>query len=318
MSEQAEHARDSVSSARDAVSLYLNSLEVERNASPNTIRSYETDLEAFIRWCDSKGIDALHPSRRALRAYLGYLNAAGYVRSTINRHLSAIRGLFGWLVIAGLADDDPTTTLTGMKKQAHLPRKISAGEMARILAVHGSRGIGGILREQDASDLRDQAGLEMLYASGCRVSEISGLHLGDIDLRQQQARVVGKGSKERIVPLHDISVASLRAYLSDSRPSLVVAGKSGDWLFLSTRGNRFSEDAIRRMLRDTLLAAGIASSYTPHDIRHTFATDLLEGGADLRSVQELLGHASPSTTQIYTHLSPNYLKEVHTQAHPRG
>ena len=306
------------STGAEAVAAFLQSLEVERNASKHTIRSYESDLEAYLKWCESKGIDPLKPGRRALRAYLGYLNAASYQRTTINRHLSAIRGLFGWLVIAGLIDDDPTTTLTGLKKHKRLPHKIPPSEMARILSVHGSHTIGGKEREQSVSDLRDQAVLELLYASGCRVSEVSGMLVRDLNLEQHQARVLGKGSKERIVPLHDISVASIRAYLQTARPELSKQGKANDWLFLSTRGNRFSEDAIRRMLRDTLISAGIGCVYTPHDFRHTFASDLLEGGADLRSVQELLGHASPSTTQIYTHLSPSYLKQAHTTAHPRA
>ena len=301
-----------------AVSLYLHSLEVERNASAHTIRSYGTDLDAYLRWCSSKGVKPLKPNRRALRAYLGYLSAAGYERTTINRHLSAIRGLFGWLVVAGLAEDDPTTTLNGLKKHKRLPHKIPPSEMARMLAVHGERVIGGGKREQSITDMRDQAVLELLYASGCRVSEASGMLIRDLDLVQHQARVLGKGSKERIVPLHDISVASIRRYLEQARPQLSSGVNAGDWLFLSTRGNRFSEDAIRRMLRETLKEAGIASVYTPHDIRHTFASDLLEGGADLRSVQELLGHASPSTTQIYTHLSPSYLKQAHATAHPRA
>lgn len=301
-----------------AVASYLQSLEVERNASKHTIRSYQTDLEAYLRWCTSKDIDPVHPGRRALRAYLGYLSAAGYARTTINRHISAIRGLFGWLVIAERIDDDPTTTLTGLKKQARLPRKIPAEQMARILAVHGPRELGGALREQDAADLRDQAVLELLYASGCRVSEVSGLCLGDVDFPKRQVRVLGKGDKERIVPLHALSVESLKSYLKRARPKLEQPDRSGDWLFLSNRGNRLSEDAIRRMFKNTQLEAGIPASYSPHDIRHTFASDLLEGGADLRSVQELLGHASPSTTQIYTHLSPAYLKRAHSQAHPRA
>lgn len=313
-----QHRIEDNPTGAEAVALFLQSLEVEHNASKHTIRSYESDLEAYLRWCDTKGINPLKPGRRALRAYLGYLNAAGYQRTTINRHLSAIRSLFGWLVIAGLTDDDPTTTLTGLKKHHRLPHKIPPSEMARILSVHGSRSIGGKEREQSVTDVRDQAVLELLYASGCRVSEVSGMLVRDLNLHQHQARVLGKGSKERIVPLHDISVASIRAYLQTARPELSKQGMENDWLFLSTRGNRFSEDAIRRMLRDTLVSAGIGSAYTPHDFRHTFASDLLEGGADLRSVQELLGHASPSTTQIYTHLSPNYLKQVHVTAHPRA
>ena len=310
--------KDDAGDAEELISSYLRSLEVERNASPHTIRSYETDLSSYLRWCEGKGVDAIHPSRRMLRAYLGYLNAAGYERATINRHLSALRGLFGWLVIAGKAEDDPTSTLGGLKKGERLPHKIPASDIAAMLAIHGPHALGGAPREQTVSDLRDQAVLELLYASGCRVSEISSLRLGNIDLARKQIKVRGKGDKERIVPIHDISITTLRAYLSQARPALRKNGRSQDWVFLSTRGNRYSEDAIRKMLKKTLEAAGVNASYSPHDIRHTFATDMLEGGADLRSVQELLGHASPSTTQIYTHLSPGYLKQVHQTAHPRA
>lgn len=302
----------------EAVALYLRSLEVERNASAHTIRSYSTDLSAYLRWCTSKGIAPLSPGRRGLRAYLGYLNAAGYARTTVNRHLSAIRGLFGWLVITGHTDNDPTTTLSGLKQHARLPRKIPASDMAKILGVHGPRTVGGETREQSPEDLRDQAVLELLYASGCRVSEVAGLALDGIDFTMNQVKVLGKGSKERIVPLHQMSISSVRAYLSDGRPKLVAAHNKNDWLFLGNRGGRYSEDAIRKMLKKTLVTAGVNADYSPHDFRHTFASDLLEGGADLRSVQELLGHASPSTTQIYTHLSPSYLKQVHDRAHPRS
>lgn len=303
---------------KEAVRQYLRSLEVERNASSLTVRSYETDLRAYLRWCESREIDPIHPSRRHLRAYLGYLNAAGYKRTTINRHLSALRGLFGWMVLVGMADDDPTSTLSSMKKLKRLPHKIPAEQMAAILAVHGPKAVGGTAREQSVADLRDQAVLELLYASGCRVSEASGLHMGDVNFNTNQVKVFGKGGKERIIPLHDISIASLQAYLQGARSALAADAPQSDWLFLSNRGNKFSEDAIRKMFRNTQIATGLPGEYTPHDLRHTFASDLLEGGADLRSVQELLGHASPSTTQIYTHLSPNYLKQVHAQAHPRG
>lgn len=305
-------------SVAKVVSSYLLSLKAERNASEHTIRAYQADLEAFLRWCDSRGLDALHPGRRGLRAYLGYLDAAQYERNTVNRHLSALRGFFGWLVVAGLEDDDPSTTLSSLKKHARLPRKIPPAQLAAIFAVHGPQGLGGSLRNQDAADMRDQAVLELLYASGCRVSEASGLDVGDVDFSLRQVKVFGKGGKERIVPLHDLSLASLRTYLQLARPQFAHTERDARSLFLSSRGNRYSPDAIRRMFRSTQLAAGLDGAYTPHDLRHTFASDLLEGGADLRSVQEMLGHASPSTTQIYTHLSPGYLKQVHASAHPRG
>lgn len=297
---------------------YLHSLEVERNYSSQTIRSYRTDLLAYDAWCSREKIDAMRPSKRVFRAYLGYLNASGYARTTVNRHLSAIRGCYGWLATVDVIESDPTTVLRGLKKQKRLPRKLSPGEMAALLAVHGPHEVGGKPRQQNAQDLRDQAVLELMYASGCRISEAAGLRLDDIDLSRHLVRLFGKGRKERAVPLHEISLASLQAYLEQGRPELQKAGSPHDAVFLSNRGNAYSPDAIRAMFKKTLAMAGIDGSYTPHDMRHTFASDLLEGGADLRSVQELLGHASPSTTQIYTHLSPGYLKKVHRQAHPRG
>ncbi|MDO4399346.1 MAG: tyrosine recombinase [Coriobacteriia bacterium] len=302
-----------------AIAAYLSALQVERNYSAHTIRSYETDLAAYERWCLGKGIDPLAPGRRAIRAYLGYLNAAGYERTTVNRHLSAIRGLFGWLLITGAVTDDPTSTVSSMKKQARLPRKIPAAEMARILGVHAEASREDAIDEKTrAGHLRDQAVLELLYASGCRIAEASGLDTGDVNMNRHLVKVFGKGSKERVIPLHRISIETMREYLAYGRPALVKRGHSGDALFLSNRGNRYSADAIRTMFRKTLEQAGVDADYTPHDMRHTFASDLLEGGADLRSVQELLGHASPSTTQVYTHLSPGYLKQVHGSAHPRA
>lgn len=307
-------ARDTAPEAEEAIAEYLGALGTRSNASGNTVRSYHADLASYASWCRANGVEPLSPTRRELRAYLGYLNAAGYGRATVNRHLSAIRGLFGWLVAEGRAEDDPTSTLVGMKKGKRLPRRIPAEDMRKILAVHGQAASEG----RDPHDLRDQAVLELLYASGCRVSEVADLRAGDVDFARRQARVLGKGGKERVVPFHEICADSMRRYAELGRPALVRPGSPAELLFLSDTGRRYSPDLIRRMFRATLRDAGVRADYTPHDMRHTFASDLLEGGADLRSVQELLGHASPSTTQIYTHLSPDYLREVHGQAHPRG
>ena len=190
-------------------------------------------------------------------------------------------------------------------------------DMARILSVHAPSGERGSDGERTPSDMRDQALLEFLYACGARVSEASALLVANVDFEQRQVKVFGKGSKEWIIPLHDMAVSSLRAYALYARPKLL--GFSEEPLFfVSDRGGRYSTDAIRRMFKRTLAQAGVDPTFSPHDMRHTFATDLLNGGADLRSVQEMLGHASLSTTQIYTHVSAARLKEVHHQAHPRG
>ena len=302
----------------EALGRYLAALAIERNASRETVRSYRADMRAYLDWCARNHVDALHPSRRALRAYLGSLSAAGYAHTTINRHLSAVKGFFGWLLTAGLMKDDPTTMLSGLKKEKRLPRKIPASELLAIFTVHGVKDVTGRQRAQTPQDYRDQAVLELMYASGCRISEISRLCVDDLDFPKRQVLLFGKGKKERIVPVHDIAVDSLRAYLSLGRPALLQPDSPQNLFFLSNRGKRYSEDLIRRMFTRTVLEAGVDGGYTPHDMRHTFASDLLEGGADLRSVQELLGHESPSTTQIYTHLSPDYLRKAHARAHPRG
>ena len=296
---------------------YLESLRVEHAASEHTLRAYRTDLEAFLRWCERRGVDALHASYRELRGYLAEMDAARYSRATVNRRLSSLRGFYGWMSIAGAVDADPASVIAGPRQGRHLPHVLSRAEMQRLLAVHGPADEQGRPREQTPTDMRDQAFLEVLYACGLRISEAAGLRMGDIDFASRLVRVFGKGRKERIVPLHDLAVRTLRAYIADARPAL-LGGKACESLFVSVRGNPMSADSLRKVFKATVRAAGLDATLSPHDMRHTFATDLLDGQADLRSVQEMLGHATLSTTQIYTHLSATRLKDAHTQAHPRA
>ncbi|MCI9128711.1 MAG: tyrosine recombinase [Eggerthellaceae bacterium] len=291
------------------ISRYLDALTYERNLSPNTLKAYSEDLGSYVRWAEREGIDPLRPGKRAIRGYLAYLDQAGYSKKTSNRHLSALKGFFGWASAKGVTDSDPVSCVHGSKEAKHLPQVIPPGSMERILDVHAN--------SEDPSDVRDQAVLEMIYACGARVAECSHLKISCTDLRSSQLRLFGKGSKERIVPIHGFARASINRYLDEARSQLESAS-SGEWVFLSNRGNRYSEDSIRKMFKKTQLAAGLDPIFTPHDLRHTFATDVLAGGADLRSVQEMLGHSSLSTTQIYTHLTPERLQEAHHQAHPRG
>ena len=296
---------------------FCNALRVERNASEHTVRAYRADLDDYARWAERLGIDPLRATHRQLRLYLGELDQARYSRMTVSRRLSALRSFFRWLNVTERTNTNPACALQGPKRSKSLPCVIRPVDMAKILSVHGPRTIAGDRREQTPADMRDQAVLEFLYASGARVSEASGLEVANVYFAEGQAKVFGKGAKERIIPLHEIALQSMRAYASKARDRL-LDGKTSPYFFVSSRGNRYSEDAIRRMFKETQLEAGLDGAYTPHDIRHTFATDVLDGGADLRSVQEMLGHASLSTTQIYTHLSPARLKEVYAQAHPRS
>ena len=293
----------------DYLASYCDMLVVERNSSQHTVRNYRLDLLDFGRWAARSSVNPLCATRRDMRSYLGDLDYAQYSRRTVNRRLSSIRSFFRWLAAEGLVESNPTDVVSGPKLARSLPRTIPPADMARLLSVwRGS---------DKPADMRNRAILEFLYACGARISETSGLLVDNVDFDTAQVRVFGKGSKERIVPLHELAIASMRDYLFNARPAL-LAGKESPYFFVSTRGNQMSPDALRKMFKQSLLVAGLDQTLSPHDMRHTFATDLVEGGADLRSVQEMLGHSSLSTTQIYTHVSISHLKEEHRRTLPRG
>ena len=290
------------------VDRFLGHLRVERAASPQTVRAYSADLRRYLEWAERTGIDAIALTHRQMRLYLGEMDRAGYARRTIARRLSAVRSLFAFLVGEGLVGSDPSSVLTTPKLPTRLPRVIPDNELAALLGAPDlSTPVG----------LRDRAILELLYATGARVSEVVGLRIRDVDLPQGQVRLYGKGSKERIVPVYPVALTAVRTYLVEARPHL--AKRSGEeHLFLSTRGNALSDDAVRRLFKSYGTQVGAEAHISPHSMRHTFATHLIESGADLRTVQELLGHVALSTTQIYTHLSMKRLQDVHRNAHPRA
>lgn len=288
---------------------FCDSLVMERNLSEHTGRNYLIDLRDFGRWAAREQVDPLALTRAQARAYLGELDKADYSRRTINRRLAAVRSFFRWLLAHGIVQADPVEALKGPKTTKGLPRTIAPSDMGKLIGVWKGDGT--------PEGVRNRAILEFLYASGARISEASGLTMDGISLSCGQATLFGKGSKERIVPLHDVAIAAMRDYLDTARPSL-LAGGSCPYVFVSSRGGRMGSDAIRRMFKASIASAGLDCGLVPHDVRHSFATGLVEGGADLRSVQELLGHASLSTTQVYTHLSVAHLKEACRRAHPRG
>lgn len=290
------------------VDRYLGYLAVERGASPNTVRAYSADLARYLEWAQRSGIDPITLTHRQMRRYLAELDGAGYARRTIARRLSAVRSLFAYLVAEGLAPSDPSSVLAAPKIQSRLPTLIPADALSALLEAPDAETPVG---------MRDRAVLELLYATGARVSEIAGLRLSGLDLAQGQVTLMGKGSKERIVPVHRKAAGTVKTYLTQGRPRLAKPA-SGDHVFLSVRGAPLSADAIRRMFKHTLARVGAPHSLSPHAMRHTFATHLIEAGADLRTVQELLGHVALSTTQIYTHLSVKRLQDVHRTAHPRA
>ena len=303
------------SKASSLLDAYIESLAIENAASEHTLRNYRTDLEAFLRWCARREVDPFTATHKQLRAFLGELDAARYSRATINRRLSSLRGFYRWMNLVGAMDADPAEALSGPKQGHHLPHVLKKAEMERLLNTPDQQA-GSAPMSPEA--LRDRAMLEFLYASGARISEAAALCVGDIDFQSKLVKLFGKGRKERIVPLHDLCLDAMREYLDIGRQALLEGKPATDRFFISNRGNPMSADALRKRYKTAIRQAGLDASLSPHDMRHTFATDLLEGDADLRSVQEMLGHASLSTTQVYTHLSPAHLKQAHTQAHPRA
>lgn len=299
---------DDTYDAAQLVDRFLTYLAVEKGSSANTIRAYAADLARYLEWAGRADVNPLALSHREMRLYLAELDSAGYARRTVARRLSAVRAFFGYLAAEGLVTTDPSAALLTPKLPRRLPKVIQSEPLSALLdAPDISTPVG----------IRDAAVLELLYATGMRVGELSGIRIGDVDPAQGQVRVTGKGSKQRIIPVHERALSIIARYLREARPSL--AGRdSDDHLFLSTRGLPLSEHAVRRLFKRYLVAAGVPASSTPHALRHTFATHLLEGGADLRTVQELLGHVALTTTQIYTHVSMRRLRDVHRDAHPRA
>lgn len=294
---------------RSWIDRFIAYLEDVRGLSPHSVRAYATDLASFASWTEREGIDAASISHRELRSYLADLSRARYADKTINRRLSSIRALYRWLVREELVTQDAAAAIVSPKLSKKLPKTLADDDIADIISA---------IDASDPAGMRDRALVELLYASGARIAEVASLTIDAVDFAEAQIKLFGKGSKERIVPLYPRALDALRAYLQRGRPALTRADKPVDALFVSTRGNAMSADALRTAFEKRVRAAGKDMSITPHAMRHTFATELLGGGADLRTVQELLGHESLSTTQIYTHVSIDRLKDATRQAHPRS
>ena len=294
---------------------YISYLELERSASAYTVRNYTTDLcgskniKGLFTFLKERGISSLDKvDRTVLRDYLGYLVEQGIVKASIARKLSAIRSFYRYLVREGILSASPIERTSSPKLDKRLPSFLTLDEVERLL---------------NAPDLstpqgqRDRALLELLYASGLRVSELVNLDLGEINLGTSEIRVWGKGSKERMVLMGKPATEALRNYLSQGRPKLLGERKTNA-LLLNRYGQRLPERRVQRILGNYAAKAGIEKRVHPHILRHTFATHLLDGGADLRVVQELLGHARLSSTQIYTHVTKSQARKVYLSAHPRA
>ncbi|MDO5696720.1 MAG: tyrosine recombinase XerC [Dermatophilus congolensis] len=303
-----------------AFETYLR-VEQARPKSEHTIRAYVTDVVAALTHAATRGHLAIAQVDLAdLRDWLGVTAEAGAARSTLARHTASVRAFFRWAKRSGLIETDPTLRLATPKKSGHLPTVLKQRQAADLLdrARTSTDGTGGT-DEADETDqavrLRDLALLELLYATGLRVGELASLDIDDVDLAERTARVVGKGDKERIVPFGVPARDALRAW-SVARRRLATE-RSGPALFLGVRGGRLGQRQIREAVHAAAHAAAVPD-IAPHALRHSAATHLLDGGADLRDVQELLGHSTLSTTQIYTHVSAKRLRDAFEQAHPRA
>jgi integrase/recombinase XerD len=289
---------------------------VERGASANTLSAYRRDLARYTAYLGAIGVDHLdHVSERHVSDFLASLREgdsdhAPLAASSAARTVVAVRGFHRFLVLEGDTATDPAREVAPPSPPSRLPKAISVGDVEQILQ---AASLG-----DTSLSLRDRALLEVLYGSGARVSEAVGLDLDDVDLESASARLVGKGDRQRVVPIGRYAVRALEAYLVRGRPALARRGRGTPALFLNQRGARLGRQSAWAVLQDCARRAGVQAHVSPHTLRHSFATHLLDGGADVRVVQELLGHASVTTTQIYTLVTARRLREVYAQSHPRA
>ncbi len=293
-----------------------------RDASPHTRRAYRTAVGAYLAWLEARGIGWRAPSRTDLRAYLAELGT-GRARSSVAQRLAAIRSFHRWARRSGLADVDPWAALGTPRRPRRLPPVLSIADVERVVASAGEGASMTAGRDslRRALALRDVAIVETAYAAGLRIAELAGLTLDSLDIGRGELRVLGKGRKERAGLLGRPARAALAGYLAEGRPALLGRARPGrtpDAVFLNARGTRLGERGMRYRLDAAFARAGAPEGTHPHTLRHSFATHLLDGGADLRVVQELLGHASLATTQVYTHVSPARLRAAYAGAHPRA
>ena len=293
------------------VDTYLTHLAVERGFSGNTIMAYRNDLYSLVAFLnangnpkDWKGVNADHLSEFVL-----LLQGKGYSETTRARKTAAVRSFFSFLVEEHVMESSPANNLTSPKIGRSLPTALTEEEVVRLLEAPG--------KHNTPEARRDKAMLELLYATGMRVSELVALHTNDVNLAGGFVRCIGKGSKERLIPFHDQALAALQRYIEESRNAFVTDPKE-QALFLNRRGERLTRQGFWLILKEHARRAGITTPATPHTLRHSFATHMLRGGASLRQVQEFLGHASIASTQIYTHLTDDHLREQYEEAHPRG
>lgn len=290
---------------------FIHFLLVEKGLAKNTIISYERDLKSYLQYLNQvESLSQLNDVQRVhIVHFLGFLKEQGKSSRTIARHIASLRAFHQFLLRDKAVDHDPSVHIETPKMERSLPKVLNLQEVEILLDSP---------KQNDHFGIRDKAMLEILYATGIRVSELIGLNLGDVHLTMGFVRCIGKGNKERIIPIGHTAANALQSYLSFGRPHFITKKHKEDALFLNHHGNRLTRQGFWKILKRLAKEAGIEKDLTPHTLRHSFATHLLENGADLRAVQEMLGHADISTTQIYTHVSKTRLKDVYSKFHPRA
>lgn len=287
---------------------FIESQWVERGLSDNTLEAYRTDLSKFTQWISNNSLELTEIKNNHIRDYLAYRFDQKFKASSTARMLSCLRRFYRYSLSNGIIQEDPTLQVENPSIPKALPKSLTEDDVEQLLQASNI---------EEAIGLRDRTMLETLYACGLRVSELVNLRLGEINLRQGVVRIVGKGNKERLVPLGEEAVAWLARYIRDARPEL-LNGQQNDVVFPSRRGTLMTRQTFWHRLKKMAKEAGIDKPLSPHTLRHAFATHLLNHGADLRVVQLLLGHSDLSTTQIYTHIAKQRLQDLHKQHHPRG
>ncbi|MFQ6122704.1 MAG: site-specific tyrosine recombinase XerD [Dehalococcoidales bacterium] len=300
---------------REEVKSFLNYLAVEKGYSENTIAAYQNDLNGLVSFAEEETAkQSLVPSwanfgRQGMLSYMLDLKERGYVPTTIARKVAAARSFFGFLVAEGIIKTDPTENMSSPSVGKSLPKPISISQVRQLLDQPAK------LSTLEAK--RDKAMLELLYASGMRISELVALNLGDVDTEGGTVRCFGKGHKERLLPIYEQAARAVKEYIEETRPKL-AHDKEESALFLNPRGDRLTRQGFWQKLKEYAKAANLDTQISPHTLRHSFATHMLSGGADLRAVQELLGHANISTTQVYTHLTTEHVRRTYEKSHPRA
>ena len=303
------HPEDSVTDDEAIIDAFLQHVALERHLSAHTVRAYRDDLTGLSTFLERGGGGLRSASHPQLRRWLAHLSTRGLARSSIARKAAAVRSMYRFAASRGLVATNPAAMLTAPKVPSSLPPVLKPAEAFSLLEAPAG---------EDPWAVRDRAVLELLYAAGIRVSELCGLDVDGLDLEEGRVRVFGKGGRERSVPIGEEAVSALKAYLVEGRPPGLAAGRGGPALFLNRRGKRLSPRDVRAVVekyrRDVLAGRRVS----PHTLRHSFATHLMEGGADIRAVQELLGHSSLGTTQRYTHVSRRRLFGAYRRSHPRA